>query len=182
MREGIEAARQTNHSYSMAYVLGVAGCALSLWLGNLDDTRQYLQVMTENAVNNPTLDQLRQCWQLILRLREGCEREALIAAHIESRVDMSTFIEISALAYADEIPLPGLDDDIGDALWCLPEALRARRIALACGFVDQSHLTRAFSIRGVQPRQVAEAPVSLTRTTRKTPIKSGAKKITWWGR
>ena len=124
LQEGIEAARRTNHPYSMSYVLGVAGCALSAWVGNLDETRRYLQVMTENAVNNPTLNQWRQCWQLILRLREGDEREALIAAHIEPRVDVSTFVGISALASASEIPLPEPDDDVGDALWCLPEALR----------------------------------------------------------
>jgi predicted ATPase/DNA-binding winged helix-turn-helix (wHTH) protein len=126
LQAAIEAAKQSEHRFSMSYVLGVAGCSLSAWSGNLEETRKYLEIMAEYAADNPMADRWRQCWTLILRLRQGGERGALIASFYEPRVDVSTFEEISMLASAPTIsmPMPAADDEVGDALWSLPEVLR----------------------------------------------------------
>jgi hypothetical protein len=60
----------------------------------------------------------------VLRLRQSGERGELIASSLEPRVDLSTAREIVALATAATIPMPKPDDDVGDALWSLPEVLR----------------------------------------------------------
>jgi hypothetical protein len=57
-------------------------------------------------------------------LRQSGGRGALIASSLELRVDLNTAREIVALASAAAIPVPQPDDDVGDALWSLPEVLR----------------------------------------------------------
>ena len=120
LQEAITAAEQSDHWYSMYYVLCFAGCPLSLWLGNLAQTQHYL----DRTVNRAAADRWRRCWAFILRLRQSGERGALIASSLEPRVDLNTAQEIAALASAATIPMPQPDDDGGDALWSLPEVLR----------------------------------------------------------
>jgi hypothetical protein len=48
----------------------------------------------------------------------------LIASWYEPRVDLHTAREIIAQASAATIAIPQPDDDVGDALWSLPEVLR----------------------------------------------------------
>jgi predicted ATPase/DNA-binding winged helix-turn-helix (wHTH) protein len=124
LQVAIEAAQQSEHRFSMFYVLGVAGCPLSMWNGNFEETQKYLRIMTEYAPDNTNSDKLRQCWTLILRLRQGSERDSLIGSFYEPRVDISTFREIAELASEKHIPMPTSDDEVGDALWSLPEVLR----------------------------------------------------------
>jgi hypothetical protein len=57
-------------------------------------------------------------------LRQSDERGALIASSLEPRVDLNTAQEIIALESAATIPMPQPNDDVGDALWSLPEVLR----------------------------------------------------------
>jgi predicted ATPase/DNA-binding winged helix-turn-helix (wHTH) protein len=120
LHEAIGAAQRTDHWYSLYYVLCFAGCPLSLWIGDLAQTQQYLDM----TVNRAAANRWRQCWALVLRLRKSSERDALIAASLEPRVDLNTAQEILALASAQTIPMPQPDDDVGDALWTLPEVLR----------------------------------------------------------
>jgi predicted ATPase/DNA-binding winged helix-turn-helix (wHTH) protein len=120
LREAIDAARRTDHWYSMYYVLCFAGCPLSLWLGDLTQTQRYLDA----TVNRAAADRWRRCWAFVLRLRQSGERGALIASSLEPRVDLNTARAIFALASADTIPVPQPDDDVGDAVWSLPEVLR----------------------------------------------------------
>jgi hypothetical protein len=120
LQEAIDAAQRTDHWYSMYYVLCFAGCPLSLWIGDLARTQHYLDM----TVNRAAADRWRQCWAFVLRLRQGGERDALIAASLEPCVDLGKARQILALASATTIPMPKPDDDVGDALWSLPEVLR----------------------------------------------------------
>ncbi|GGF37480.1 transcriptional regulator [Aliidongia dinghuensis] len=120
LQEAIAAAEQSGHWFSMYYTLCFAGCPLSLWIGNLAQTQHYLDM----TLNRAAADRWRRCWALVLRLRQSGERGALIASSLEPRVDLNTAQEIIALASAATIPMPQPNDDVGDALWSLPEVLR----------------------------------------------------------
>jgi hypothetical protein len=63
------------------YVLCIAGFPLALWIGDLAAAENYLAQMISRAAG----DRWRRCWALILRLRQGDERDALIAAFHEPR-------------------------------------------------------------------------------------------------
>jgi hypothetical protein len=120
LHDAISAAEQSDHWFSMYYVLCFAGCPLSLWIGDLAQAQQYL----ERTVNRAAADRWRRCWALILRLRQSGKQGALIASWYEPRVDLHTAREIIALASAETVAMPQPDDDVGDALWSLPEVLR----------------------------------------------------------
>jgi predicted ATPase/DNA-binding winged helix-turn-helix (wHTH) protein len=120
LQEAIGAAEHSDHWFSMYYVLCFAGCPLSLWTGNLALAQLYL----DRTVNRVAADRWRRCWASILRLRQNGERGALIASWYEPRVDLHTAQEIIALTSGSTIEVPQPDDDVGDALWSLPEVLR----------------------------------------------------------
>ena len=120
LREAVDAAQRSDHWFSMYYVLCFAGCPLALWLGDLAQVRRYLDM----TLNRAASDRWRRCWQFILQLRESGERGALIAASLEPRVDMSTAARLMAQASAAAISMPQPDDEVGDALWGLPEVVR----------------------------------------------------------
>jgi hypothetical protein len=69
-------------------------------------------------------DRLKDCWALILRLRLGGERNALIASFLEPRLDFSTISQTLACGSWPTIAVPAPNDEVGDALWSLPEILR----------------------------------------------------------
>jgi predicted ATPase/DNA-binding winged helix-turn-helix (wHTH) protein len=116
----IEAARRSDHWFSLYYVLGLSGCPLSLWTGDLVSTEKYLGMM----VNRSASDVWLRCWTFILRLHKGTPEEALIASFLEPRLDMSTFATTLQLARKGALAIPLPDEDVGDALWSLPEVLR----------------------------------------------------------
>jgi predicted ATPase/DNA-binding winged helix-turn-helix (wHTH) protein len=120
LQAAIDAAQRTDHWYSMYYVLCFAGCPLALWTGDLAQAQRYLDM----TVNRAAADRWRRCWAFVLRLRQGDERSALIASSLEPRVDLHMAGTILALESASMIPMPMPDDDVGDALWSLPEVLR----------------------------------------------------------
>jgi tetratricopeptide (TPR) repeat protein len=152
LQEAIAAAEQSDHWYSMYYVLCFAGCPLSLWLGNLAQAQHYL----DRTVNRAAADRWRRCWAFILRLRQSGERGALIASSLEPRVDLNTAQEIAALASAATLPMPQPDDDVGDALWSLPEVLRVNaEVLLWQGGLDaaataESKLLRSLDLARAQ--------------------------------
>ena len=65
-----------------------------------------------------------RCWVEILRLRQGEARDNLVASYVESRLDLSTHKDILDFVSAPTVPAPSPNDDVGDALWILPEVLR----------------------------------------------------------
>jgi hypothetical protein len=127
LREAIDAAQRSVQPHSIAYVLTFAACPLSMWTGNLSETQEFLNVLTEISAktrNNLRSDAQTRCLALILRLRLGDDRNALMASYLEPRLDLPTIEETLVLASAPTIPLPSPNDEVGDALWCLPEAMR----------------------------------------------------------
>jgi predicted ATPase/DNA-binding winged helix-turn-helix (wHTH) protein len=127
LREAIDEGRRSSNQHPGAYVLTFAGCPLSMWTGNLSETQEFLDILADIGAktgSNILAGGLMRCWALILRLRKGDDRDALIASYLEPRLDLPTVQQTLALASASTIPLPAADDDAGDALWCLPEVLR----------------------------------------------------------
>jgi hypothetical protein len=120
LRESIDAARRSGQWYSMYYVLTFSGCPLALWFGDLAQVRQYLDI----TMNRGVADRVRRCWEAILKLRQNGERGNLIAASLEPRLDLSTAAKVLVEASAVTVPVPQPDEDVGDALWSLPEVLR----------------------------------------------------------
>jgi predicted ATPase/DNA-binding winged helix-turn-helix (wHTH) protein len=124
-QQAIAAAQQTEHWFSICYVLYIAGCALSLWVGDLAEAQQRLDLMVGRAAGNAYVDTWARCYALVLRLRHGSEQDRLIAACIEPRLDVATVPRLAALASAPGIalPLPGPEPE--EAPWSLPEVWRA---------------------------------------------------------
>ena len=121
LREALEAAEQSANSFSMLYVVCFAGAPLALWTGDLAQAEHYLGAV----VNRAPADRWRRGWLSIVRLRQGRGlRNALIASYFEPRVDLGTVNAILARLSATTVVMPELDDDVGDALWSLPEVLR----------------------------------------------------------
>jgi len=118
--EAIEAAQRSGNRYAMSYVLTIAGCPVSLWTGNLAETQNYLNLIGSDGYT----ERARRCWALIMRLRQGDERDALIASFLEPRVETSKYSTIVALDSQPEIPMPTPEGDVGDVSWSLPEVLR----------------------------------------------------------
>lgn len=127
LHEAIESARRSDHWFSLYYVLVFAGLPLSLWIGDLTNAHKYLDLMINSSAEVQRRQDWalrRQCWALVLRLRQGDECDALTAAFLEPRLDIHTYTQISSLASASTIPVPLPDDKVGDNLWSLPEILR----------------------------------------------------------
>jgi len=104
--------------------LTFAGCPASLWTGNLSETEKYVTLLAEISPRDVAIDEWTRCWTLVLRLRQGDERDALIASYIEPRLDLPTRSQIAALDPASAIATPFPDEEVGGALWSLPEVLR----------------------------------------------------------
>ncbi len=120
LRQAIEAAQRSDQWFSLYYVLCFAGCPFALWVGDLAQARLYLDMIVSRAA----ADRWRGGWAAIVRLRQSGERNALVAASLEPRMDLHTARQVFDLASAATIPMPGPDEDMGDALWSLPEVLR----------------------------------------------------------
>jgi predicted ATPase/DNA-binding winged helix-turn-helix (wHTH) protein len=120
LQEAIDAALQEDNRYALYYVLTMAGCPLALWIGDLARAQSYLDMLADHSAQ----DRVKDCWALILRLRLGGERNALIASFLEPRLDLSTVSQTLAYGSKPTIAVPTPDDDVGGALWSLPEILR----------------------------------------------------------
>jgi predicted ATPase len=120
LEAALQVARQSENWFSLYYVLGLSGCQLSLWLGNLTETERYLDVM----VNRSAGDAWLKCWTFLLRLRKGTPEEALLGSFLEPRLDFSTFSRTLELARQPALVVPVPDEAIGEAAWSLPEVLR----------------------------------------------------------
>jgi predicted ATPase/DNA-binding winged helix-turn-helix (wHTH) protein len=124
VQEAIDAANQADHWFSLCYVLYIAGCPVSLWVGDLDATQQHMRVLIDRAAANEAVDTWRRCYALVLRLRQGSEGQRLTAAFIEPRLDISTIVRLATLDAAPLLPVPVPEAEPADALWSLPEVLR----------------------------------------------------------
>jgi predicted ATPase/DNA-binding winged helix-turn-helix (wHTH) protein len=123
-QEAIDAAERTGHGMQVVYVMMNSGCAISLLVGDLAEARRRLDAILDQGAGNPHARQWARCYRLILRLRQGSERDALIAAFMEPRLDFSTIPTLLAMTgeASPSLPMPGAP--YGEAEWSLPELLR----------------------------------------------------------
>jgi hypothetical protein len=120
----IEAALRTDHWFSICYALFMGGCPLSLWVGDLAEAQRRIDMLLDRAGGNPGLGGWARIYAAILRLRQGSERDALIASYIEPRLQISSMPTLDALVSGATIPLPAPDDEPDNAPGSLPEVLR----------------------------------------------------------
>jgi predicted ATPase/DNA-binding winged helix-turn-helix (wHTH) protein len=123
VREALDTALRMNHWFSTCYVLFIAGCPLSLWVGNLSEAQSRVDMLRERA-GGKWQDRYARIYGSILRLRQGSERDVLTAAYIEPRVQYAMLAALAELTSASTIPVPFPDDLPYDAPWSLPEVLR----------------------------------------------------------
>jgi predicted ATPase/DNA-binding winged helix-turn-helix (wHTH) protein len=123
-REAIEAALHTKHMLSLGYAVCMAGCPVALWTGDVTEAKRCTGLLREYAARNGLYSGWGECYEHIVRLRSGTEQQALMAAYIEPRVDVSTishFAELSLEATSADL---ATDDRPPDALWSYPELVR----------------------------------------------------------
>ncbi|SHG59980.1 Predicted ATPase [Bradyrhizobium erythrophlei] len=123
-REAIEAALETRHVLSLGYALCMAGCPVALWTGDLSEAKRCTDLLREYAARNGLYSTWGKCFEHIIRLQQGTEREALAANYIEARVDVSTISRLADLS-AERLGAGLVADPWSeDALWSYPEVLR----------------------------------------------------------
>jgi predicted ATPase/DNA-binding winged helix-turn-helix (wHTH) protein len=123
-RDAVAAALNSLRSFPICYVVAQSGLPVALWTGAVDEARRLANLLVVHAVGNPRMEQAGQCFTHLLRLREGNEDEALIAAFLEPHaegVPVSPFADLESDARI-MVPLPGLEP--ADVLWNTPELLR----------------------------------------------------------
>jgi predicted ATPase/DNA-binding winged helix-turn-helix (wHTH) protein len=124
-REAVEAALNTKHVLSLGYALCMAGCPVALWTGDLLEATRCTKLLREHAASNRLYSVWGNCYEHVVQLREGTEKQALLAFYIEARVDVSSISDLAGLA-PEKLLGAGApaDNDPPDAPWSFPEMLR----------------------------------------------------------
>jgi predicted ATPase len=124
-QEAVEAALNTKHVLSLGYALCMAGCPVALWTGDLLEANRCTKLLRDYAASNRLYSVWGNCYEHVIRLREGTEQQALLAFYIEARVDVSTIAHLAGLE-PETLLRAGApaDNDPPDALWSFPEILR----------------------------------------------------------
>jgi predicted ATPase/DNA-binding winged helix-turn-helix (wHTH) protein len=117
-------ARNTGQSFPMIYAVSFAGVPVALLAGAIEEARRQVALLAAHAVGNPRAEQWMVCYARILGLREGNEREALIASFIEARLDTALAPPFADLAPRANVPMPLAGQEPVDVLWNTPELLR----------------------------------------------------------
>ena len=159
----------------MIYAVTFAGLPVALWTGAMDEARRQVDLLVAHAAGNRRAEQWLVCFARVLKLREGNEREALIASFIEPRLDTAGAPPFADLAPDANIPVPMPGAEPVDVLWNTPELLRVDAELLlwhaAPGAVAaaEAKLLRALEIARVQSALSWElrAAMSLARLWRR---------------
>lgn len=123
-REAVEAALQTKHVLSLGYALCMAGCPVALWTGDLAEAATHTELLRKYAARNGLYSSWGECFEHIIRLRNGTEQDILTATYVEARADVSTIGQFAALA-AQAADAGLLSETVpGDAMWSHSEVLR----------------------------------------------------------
>jgi hypothetical protein len=123
-QEGVDAAIATGHGLQVVYVMMHTACILPILMGDHGLARERIEIMMDHGVGNPHAAKWSRCYELVMKLLEGSERDALIASHILPRADLATMDALSALAFEPALAVPAPSVQYGDAEWSLPELLR----------------------------------------------------------
>jgi predicted ATPase/DNA-binding winged helix-turn-helix (wHTH) protein len=149
-REAIEAALRTRHVLSLGYALCMAGCPVALWNGDLAEARRCTGLLRDHAARNGLYSSWGECYEHVIRLREGTEQQALTAAYIEPRVDVSTIAQLSELGFDAINADPPVDGTPPEALWSYPEVLRVdAELILHAGTKDAEKRAEALLLRSL---------------------------------
>jgi hypothetical protein len=112
------------HPFATMYALTLAAVPVALWSGALDEARRLIGLFAAPAIGNRGVERWRLCYDNILKLRAGSADDALMAAYIEARVDLSSLSSLAALTPAGNAPLPSVAREPDPPLWNAPEILR----------------------------------------------------------
>ncbi len=123
-REAIDAALKTKHVLSLGYALCMAGCPVALWTGDVAEAKRCTGLLREYAARNGLYSSWGECYEHVVRLRGGTEKQVLLAAYIEPRVDVSTISHFADLSLEAIGVALATDNRPPDALWSYPEVLR----------------------------------------------------------
>jgi predicted ATPase/DNA-binding winged helix-turn-helix (wHTH) protein len=153
-REAIEAAIKTRHVLSLGYALCMAGCPVALWNGDFEEANRCTSLLRDHAARNRLYSSWGECYQHVIRLRQGTEQEDLTAAYIEPRVDVSTIAQLTDLGF-DSI---SVDLQVGgtppEAFWSYPEVLRVdAELILQAGSKDAEKRAEALLLRSLDLSQ-----------------------------
>jgi predicted ATPase/DNA-binding winged helix-turn-helix (wHTH) protein len=153
-REAVEAALKTRHVLSLGYALCMAGCSVALWTGDLTEARRCTGLLREYAARNGLYSSWGECYEHVVRLREGTEQQALMAAYIEPRVDVSTIAHMAELSFDAISATLSTDGDLPEALWSYPEVLRVdAELILHAGPKDAEKKAEAKLLRSLDLAQ-----------------------------
>jgi predicted ATPase/DNA-binding winged helix-turn-helix (wHTH) protein len=123
-QEAIESAGRSGNSFSICYAINTAGIPLALWVGALDDAQRQLDTLIEHIAGNPSIEKWVKCFADVLRLRQGSERDALIASFMEPRLEATSLSALSDLSLRANLPVSFGANGSGDALWNSAELRR----------------------------------------------------------
>ena len=118
-------AQDTGHSFPIFYAVAFAGIPVALWTGAIEEASA-----PGRSARRPCRGQsacgamATSATRALLELRDGNEREALIASFIESRLDTAGAPPFADLAPDANIPVPSPGQEPVDVLWNTPELLR----------------------------------------------------------
>jgi tetratricopeptide (TPR) repeat protein len=153
-REAIEAALKTRHVLSLGYALCMAGCPVALWTGDLAEARRCTELLREYAARNGLYSIWGECYEHVVRLRDGTEKQALLADYIEPRVDVSTIAHFAEVGLETISASLSTDNDPPEALWSYPEVLRVdAELILHAGTSDAEKMAEAKLLRSLDLAQ-----------------------------
>jgi predicted ATPase/DNA-binding winged helix-turn-helix (wHTH) protein len=163
--EAVEAALKTGHGLSLGYALCMAGCPVALWNGDLAEAKRCTSLLRGHAARNGLYSSWGECYEHVVRLREGTDEQALLAAYIEPRVDVSTIAHMAELSFeaisADRVAAKKLPDP----LWSYPEVLRVdAELILHAGLPEAAKKAEAKLLQSLELAQ-SQALLSLELRT-----------------
>jgi predicted ATPase/DNA-binding winged helix-turn-helix (wHTH) protein len=123
-QEAIDAAGRSGNLFSMCYAINTAGVPLALWVGALDDAQHRLDTLIEHMAGNPSVEKWVKCFADVLRLRQGSERDVLVASLIEPRLEASSLSTLTDLLSKANTPMPFISTESNDMLWNSAELQR----------------------------------------------------------
>jgi predicted ATPase len=124
VQDAIDAALKMDHWFSVCYVLFLAGCPVSLWIGDQAEAELRIGMLRERTGGNPGFTQHAQIFSAALELRRGGQADQLKAAYIEPRIQYATMAKVHRLIEQPTLPLPYPESIPSHAPWSLPEVLR----------------------------------------------------------
>ena len=123
-QQAIDAARPGEHPFSLCYALTLACVPVPMWAGALDEAVRRIDTLVEHGGWESAMKPWISCFAGVLRLRQGDERDALIAAFVEARIDLSSIADLAKMVSQAEKGVPSQSAEDGDALWNSAELLR----------------------------------------------------------